>query len=134
MLPRLGNLGMQPIFDSVDSAVGRVESKIHFIQQLAPEWIKKGGDRALLQSRMEQIPKYASAHHFSEAEQAADEVLVMLGAKDTPVPNFSKQRHLVERESYIASAKALDVSGIEDYIGWAAVEREKGEPNCPDAA
>jgi hypothetical protein len=125
----LGNLGMQPIFDSVDSAVGRVQSKMQFIQQLAPEWARKGGDRALLQSRMEKIAGYASAHNFAEAEQAADEVLAMLGARDAPVPNASKQLHLAQRESYIATAKNLSLSGIEDYIGWAAVERKKGEPN-----
>ena len=125
----LGNLGMPLIFDSVGSAVGRVESKVRFIQQLAPAWVKNGGDRALLQSSMERIPAYASAHQFAEAEKAADEVLAMLGAKDAPVPNVSKQLHRTQRDSYLATAKTLNVSGIEDYIGWAAVEPERGEPN-----
>src|ERR1700722_13258559 len=71
----LGNLGMPLIFDSVGSAVGRVESKMHFIQQLAPAWVKKGGDRVLLQSNMEKIAAYGAAHQFAEAEKTADEVL-----------------------------------------------------------
>jgi hypothetical protein len=124
----LGNIGLPLMFHSIDSPVGRVESKIHFIQRLAPEWTKKGGDRALLQSMMEKIAEYGSKHRIAEAEKAADEVLAMLGAKDTPVPDDSEQLHRQERDKYLAFAKTFNISGIEDYIGWAAAEREKGEP------
>src|SRR5271167_1665305 len=58
----LGNIGLPLMFHSIDSPVGRVESKIHFIQRLAPEWARKGGDRALLQSMMEKIGEYGSKH------------------------------------------------------------------------
>ena len=124
----LGNVGLHLIFHSVDSPVGRVEEKLHFIQQLAREWVQKGGDRTLLQSMMEKISVHASAHQFAEAEKAADDVLAMLGAKDMPVPNVSEQLHRKERESYLVTAKTFHVSGIEEYIGWAAAEPEKGEP------
>jgi hypothetical protein len=121
----LGNVGLHVMFQSVGSPVGRVESKVHLIQRLMPEWAKQGGDRALLQSRMEKIGEYASAHRFAEAEEAADEVLAMLGAKDTPMPDDSEQVHRKEVEKYLQSAKDVNVSGIEEYIGWAAAEPEE---------
>ena len=122
----LGNVGLHLMFQSVGSPVGRVESKVHLIQQLAPKWARQGGDTAMLQSRMEKIGGYASAHRFEEAEKAADEVLAMLGAKDTPVPDDSEQVHRKEVDKYLESAKTVNVSGIEEYIGWAAAEPEAG--------
>ena len=124
----LGNVGLPIMFRSIDSPIGRIESKLHFIQQLAPEWARKGGDRALLQPMMEKIAGYGSKHRFAEAEKAADEVLALLGAKDMPVPDDSAQLHRQELDKYLATAKTFNVSGIEEYIGWAAAEREQGEP------
>jgi hypothetical protein len=124
----LGNVGLPLMFHSIDSPIGRVESKLHFIQQLAPAWAKEGGDRALLQSMMEKIGEYGSKHRLAEAEKAADDLLAMLGAKDTPVPDDSAQLHRQELDKYLATAKTFNVSGIEEYIGWAAAEREQGEP------
>jgi hypothetical protein len=37
----LGNLGLHLMFRSMDSPVGRIESKVHFIQQLAPAWDRR---------------------------------------------------------------------------------------------
>src|ERR1035441_839188 len=77
---------------------------------------------------MEKIGEYGSKHRLAEAEKAADEVLAMLGAKDTPVPDDSAQLHRKDLDKYLATAKTFNVSGIEEYIGWAAAEREQGEP------
>jgi hypothetical protein len=125
----IGNLGEHLLFQSVDSPVERLKSKLQLIRQLAPAWARKGGDRALLQSMMEKISGYGDSHQIAKAEEAADEVLAMLGARDTPLPDVSGQLHRAERESLLASAKTLNLSGIEDYIGWAAVEPEQGKPN-----
>jgi hypothetical protein len=124
----LGNVGLHLMFHSMDSPVGRVESKLHFIQQLAPAWVRQGGDAERLKSMMEKIGEYGSKHRSAEAEQAADEVLAMLGAKDMPVPDDSEKLHYQERDKYLALAKTFNISGIEEYIGWAAAEPEQGKP------
>lgn len=55
----MGNLGLWLIFDSIDSPIAQLNSKVYFIKQLAPDWIKKGGDAALLQSMGEKIGMHA---------------------------------------------------------------------------
>lgn len=124
----LGNVGLHLMFRSMDSPVARIESKVHFIQQLAPAWARQGGDADRLKSMMEKISTYGSKHRMAEAEQAADEVLALLGAKDLPVPDDSEKLHQQERDKYLDLAKTFNISGIEEYIGWAAAEPERGVP------
>ena len=124
----LGNLGVYPLFDAIDNPIAQLNSKVYFIQQLSPDWIKNGGDAALLQSMVAKIPQYASAGKFAEANQAADDVLALLGAKDVPVPDATEQLHRAQRDSFLATTKTFTLSGIEDYIGWVAVEKDRGIP------
>lgn len=120
----VGNLGLWPIFDAIDSPVLRVSSKVVFIQQLAPDWVKNGGDGALLQSMMAKIDQYASAGQYEEANKSADAVLALLGAKDANVPKATVQLHRTQREALLNAAGAFALSGIEDYVGWGAVDKD----------
>ena len=125
----LGNLGLQPILNSTGSPMARIMSKMHLIQKIGPDWIKNGGDAARLQSLSQKVSHFGDKKNFVEAEKAADEILALLGARSTPTANAVEDSHRNERLAFIAAAKKLNLTGIEDYVGWTAVEAEKGKPN-----
>lgn len=125
----MGDFGLQLIFNSVDSPVGRIKSKIQLVKKLGPAWIKSGGDAAKFQSLMEEVSQYGRKHHFAEAEKTLDEILPLLGASYNPADNDSEDLHRKERDSFFASAKKLHIDGIEEYMSWSVVEPEQGKLN-----
>lgn len=125
----LGNLGLQLIFRATDSPVGRLLSKMHLVQKLAPDWAKRGGDAARLEPLMRKVSQCGDKSDFAGAEKTADEILSLLGASDTPRANVSEELHRQERDAMIATAKKFNLTGIEDYVGWAVVEPEREKPN-----
>ena len=125
----VGNLGLQLIFNSMDSPIGRIESKIPLIKKLAPEWVKNGGDAARLQSLMAKVSQYGEKHDFVEAEKTVDQILSLLGASDISTANASEDLHRKERDAFLADAKKFNLTGIEDYVGWSVVEPEQGKLN-----
>ncbi len=124
-----GNLGLQLIFHSVDSPVARIQSKLNAVQKLGPEWAKNGGDAAKLQSLMLKFSRQGDRSDFVGAEKTIDEILSLLGAKDISLADASLEMHRKERESFIADARRLNLTGIEDYVGWAVVEPKRGASN-----
>jgi len=125
----MGDFGLQLIFNSIDSPIGRIKSKLQLVKKLGPEWKKKGGDGAKLQSLMSKVSKYGERHNFVDAEKTLDEILSLLGASYTPADNASKDIHRKERDGFIANAKKLNITGIEEYMGWSVVESEQGKPD-----
>jgi len=125
----VGNLGLQLIFHSIDSPIARLMSKMQSVQKLGPEWTKRGGDAARLQSLMRKVSQYGDKQNFVEAEKTVDEILVLLGASDKPTTNASLDSHRQERDALIAAARKFNLTGIEDYIGWPVVEPERGKSN-----
>jgi hypothetical protein len=125
----VGDFGMQLIFNSLDSPIARIRSKMALVKKLASEWIRRGGDGARLQSLMEKVSQYGSKHHFVEAEKTLDEILSLLGARYTPADNASAEMHLKERDTFIANAKRFNITGIEEYMGLSVVEPEQGKAN-----
>jgi hypothetical protein len=125
----VGNLGLQLIFHSVDSPVARIQSKLNAVQKLGPEWARKGGDAAKLQALMLNFSRQGDRSDFVGAEKTIDEILSLLGAKDISLADASLEMHRKEREGIIADARRLNLTGIEDYVGWAVVEPERGTSN-----
>lgn len=125
----MGNLGLTLIFNSINSPIARLQSKMQLVQELGPEWIKNGGDAAKLQALGQKVTQYVEAKNFAEAERTADEILSMLGASDKSTANAFEALHREERDAYIADAKKFNLYGIEEYIGWSVVEPEPGKPN-----
>ena len=123
----VGNLGLQLIFHSIDSPIARIMSKMQLVQEHQSEWIKNGGEAAKLQSLMQKVSQYGDAKNFREAEKTADEILALIGESDKSIAYTSENVHRKERDGYIADAKKLNLSGIEEYIGWSVVEPKK---NC----
>ena len=68
----MGDFGMQLIFNSIDSPIGRIKSKMQLVKKAAPAWKRSGGDDARLQALMEQVSKSGSKRHFVEAEKTLD--------------------------------------------------------------
>ena len=125
----MGDLGLQLIFNSLDSPIGRIKSKMQLVKTLAPEWTKRGGNAAKLQSLMEKVAQHGKKHKFVEAEMTVDEILALLGANYKPAANASKDIHRQERDAFIAHAKQFNITGIEEYMGLAVVEPERGKAN-----
>ena len=123
----VGNLGLQLIFHSLDSPIARIQPKMLLIQKLGPEWIKKGGDAARLQSLGQKVSQYVDNKNFAAAEKTVDEFLSLLGASHTSTADAFLDAHRKERDALIATASRFNLSGIEDYIGWSVVEPERGK-------
>ncbi|MEJ0001499.1 MAG: family 14 glycosylhydrolase [Verrucomicrobiota bacterium] len=126
-LTTVGNLGLQLIFNSLDSPVARIESKMALIKKLAPGWIKKGGDVAKLQLLMMKVSQDGDRHNFVEAEKIVDQILSLLGATNVSTAKASEDAHREERDVLLADAKKFNLTGIEDYVGWSVVEPEQGK-------
>jgi hypothetical protein len=125
----VGNLGLQLIFHSIDSPIARLMSKVQSVQKLGPEWTKRGGDAARLQSLMMKVSQYGDKQNFVEAEKTVDEILSLLGASNISTASASLDSHRQERDALIATAQKFHITGIEDYIGWSVVEPERGKSN-----
>jgi len=125
----MGDLGMQLIFHSIDSPIGRIKSKMQLVKTLGPKWAKNGGDVAKLQSLMEKVSQSGKKHKFVEAEKTADEMLALLGASYAPAAHDSVAIHRQERDAFIAHAKQFNITGIEEYMGLSVVEPDRGKSN-----
>ena len=125
----IGNLGLQLIFHSVGSPVARIQSKMQLVQKLGPDWMRRGGDPTRLQALMRKVSQHGDRQDFAGAEKTVDEILALIGASDTAAADASEDLHRKERDAFIAEAGTLNVTGIEDYIGWAVVEPERGKSN-----
>jgi hypothetical protein len=125
----MGDLGMQLIFNSIDSPIGRIKSKILLVKKLGPTGAKSGVNAARLQSLMEKVSQYGKKHKFAEAEKTLDEILALLGAAYTPAENATEDIHRTERNGFIENAKIFNITGIEAYMGFSVVEPEQGKSN-----
>jgi hypothetical protein len=108
--------------------MGRVVKKSQLLQDLAPKWIKAGGDPRKIQPLMEKAGQAADARKFDEAEKHMDAVLALVQSADQAATN-SQKGHQQERGQLLDALQKFKVQGIEDYLGWAVVEPREGQWN-----
>jgi hypothetical protein len=125
----VGNLGLKPIFASFGSPIMKLQSKYDLIVKMKDDWIKKGGDAAKLQNLMSEMSHDADAANYSDAVIVADKILSMMGASSNMINSAYIDSHCQERDGLLADLKKLGANGLEDYIGWIAVEPSKGNYN-----
>lgn len=125
----VGNLGLFPIFNSFDSPILQAELRFKLIKELKPKWIESGGDASALENVTNRMQKYAANRQYGEAVKTADEILEIMRAGNEELNASYMDLHRSQRETFIADMKKLNITGIEDYIGWVAVEAKKEDPH-----
>ena len=102
---------------------------MQLVQKLGPDWLRRGGDPSKFQPLMRKVSECGDRRDFAGAEEAADEILALIGASDRPTADASEDLHRRERDDMIAAAGKSSIAGIEDYVGWSVVEPERGKSN-----
>jgi hypothetical protein len=125
----IGNLGLKPIFSAFGSPIIRLTSKYDLIIAEKDNWTKNGGDATALQRKMAEMSGFADAAKFKDAIDVADEILYMMEVPSEKINASYIGFHRKERDGLISDIKKIGANGLEDYVGWIAVEPVEGVYN-----
>jgi len=122
----VGNLSVNLLTQAWGSPVFALTATMARIQELLPKYAQRGGQAEELPRLGDSLGAMMQARRFDEANRTMDRMLAILGQRG-PVPAFDPMpAHVRERNTFLAQAADVHAEGIEDYIGWAVVERSAG--------
>jgi hypothetical protein len=121
-----GNLGLIPIFKVTGSPMFKTQYKQKLINDRKDDWIKNGGNADDLSLRIENVNRLSSLRNYEEAANAADEILAQMGVDVNGIAVRHLELHREERAECLSDIKNLSLDGLEDYMGWVAVEPQEG--------
>lgn len=118
----VGNLSVPLLARAWGSPFADVMSKVHRFQALLPKAQLGASERDEMATLSRRLSKHIDAKEFEEAGRILNRLLAIMGHRGE-VPDSDRGADLAsERDELIRKARAEQVDGIEDYIGWGVVE------------
>jgi beta-galactosidase GanA len=123
----VGNLSVDLLTAAWGSPIVELKRKSSRLQELLPKAQFVGPQRAELESLGGRLTQLMDRQRFEEAGPVLDQMLALMGHCGD-LPRYDPRAALArERSALIQRARAAGATGVEDYIGWAAVEPSPGQ-------